>query len=229
MAELARKWLCIPVSSTASERTFSNSGLIVTKLRTRLEPDRVEQMLYIRQNYDKVKSKLGKINLISEDPDDQPQPASVVDEDDLFPPAGGSQPGGSQHGGSHHGSQPPSQPASTSGSGSQSSEHGTPRSQLSRAPSVGTPAGTISLADLTDGERGKQLRREIAAGFKSKQATLSDFLKKRDEAAAKKQQYSDEEEEIQEIPISDNVVMGMARDPAIIATFRTVGGKFTKL
>ena len=42
MSPLARHILCIPASSVVSERTFSTSGNIVTKKRTRLAPESYE-------------------------------------------------------------------------------------------------------------------------------------------------------------------------------------------
>ena len=57
LAESARKWLCVPASSASSERAFSAGGAIVSYKRTKLQPEQVEKLLYIQQNYVKVKIK----------------------------------------------------------------------------------------------------------------------------------------------------------------------------
>lgn len=68
LSEQARKWLCIPASSTSSERAFSASGNIVSFKRTKLQPENVDKLLYIQQNYDKVE--LRRLKLVSEDVQD---------------------------------------------------------------------------------------------------------------------------------------------------------------
>lgn len=50
VAEVARKFLSVPATSTASERQFSASGRVVTKLRSRLEAERVETLVFLYQN-----------------------------------------------------------------------------------------------------------------------------------------------------------------------------------
>ena len=50
---VARHWLSIPVSSS-SERAFSLCGSIVLCKRTRLQPEKVDKLLYIQQNFDRV-------------------------------------------------------------------------------------------------------------------------------------------------------------------------------
>ena len=56
LAESARKWLCVPASNASSERAFSAGGAIVSYKRTKLQPEQ-EKLLYIQQNYVKVKIK----------------------------------------------------------------------------------------------------------------------------------------------------------------------------
>ena len=41
MANVSRKYLCIPATSTASERLFSRSDRIVTPAKASLKPDKV--------------------------------------------------------------------------------------------------------------------------------------------------------------------------------------------
>jgi len=46
-SELARRYLAVPATSTQSERLFSATGRIVSKLRTRLLPERVEALVFL--------------------------------------------------------------------------------------------------------------------------------------------------------------------------------------
>ena len=57
LAQAAKKWLCVPASSAPSERAFSAGGGIVSYKRTKLQPEQVEKLLYIQQNYPKVQIK----------------------------------------------------------------------------------------------------------------------------------------------------------------------------
>ena len=50
MANLARKYLAIPASSTKSEHVFSAGGNVVTAKRTSLEPGKVEALVVIDKN-----------------------------------------------------------------------------------------------------------------------------------------------------------------------------------
>jgi uncharacterized Zn-finger protein len=50
LAQLARKYFCIPASSASSERLWSSAGLIWTDLRNRLDSSTIEQMLFISTN-----------------------------------------------------------------------------------------------------------------------------------------------------------------------------------
>jgi hypothetical protein len=52
LGKLAIITLTIPASSAGVERLFSMSGLTVTKLRTRLAPERVNKMLLLQRNWD---------------------------------------------------------------------------------------------------------------------------------------------------------------------------------
>ncbi|CAN0016857.1 unnamed protein product, partial [Chrysoparadoxa australica] len=47
LKEVARKFLCIMVSSAPSERVFSASGNLITNKRNRLSPANVEKMMLL--------------------------------------------------------------------------------------------------------------------------------------------------------------------------------------
>ena len=66
LSEAARKWLCVPASSAPSERVFSSGGNIISYKRTKLQPEQVEKLLYIQQNYDRVKIKTYKLTSAEE-------------------------------------------------------------------------------------------------------------------------------------------------------------------
>jgi len=55
LSVLAKKILCIPMTSTPSERNFSIAGLIVNLRRSKLLPSNVDKILFIHNNYDFVK------------------------------------------------------------------------------------------------------------------------------------------------------------------------------
>lgn len=50
ISNLARKYLCIPATSSSSERVFSTSGNIVTCLRASLKPDHVNRLVFLAKN-----------------------------------------------------------------------------------------------------------------------------------------------------------------------------------
>ena len=54
VARLARKFLALPASSAPSERIFSKMNAVVDKRRASLDPDRVERLVFIKENKSKV-------------------------------------------------------------------------------------------------------------------------------------------------------------------------------
>ena len=66
LSEAAGKWLCVPASSAPSEQVFSSGGNIFSYKRTKLQPEQVEKLLYIQQNYDRVKIKTYKLTSTEE-------------------------------------------------------------------------------------------------------------------------------------------------------------------
>ena len=54
VGELARRWLCVPATSTPSERVFSDCGVALNAKRSRLDGDVLESQIIVRQNIGKV-------------------------------------------------------------------------------------------------------------------------------------------------------------------------------
>jgi len=50
VASLAKKYLCIPATSSPSERAFSTSGNIITCRRSALKPEMVDQLVFLAHN-----------------------------------------------------------------------------------------------------------------------------------------------------------------------------------
>lgn len=50
LANVAKKFLCIPATSVPSERAFSTSGYILSPLRSRLTVDRVNMLSFLHHN-----------------------------------------------------------------------------------------------------------------------------------------------------------------------------------
>ena len=51
LAKVARSILCVPATSTASERLFSTAGLTVTNLRSCLKPENVDAFVFLNKNF----------------------------------------------------------------------------------------------------------------------------------------------------------------------------------
>ena len=56
LTRLARKMLCIPASSSTSERVFSTAGNILTERRTCLSIDNIEMLVFIKENMKEMKN-----------------------------------------------------------------------------------------------------------------------------------------------------------------------------
>ena len=54
LSKIAKRVLAIPASSAKSERVFSTGGNVVTVKRNRLAPKKVEALVLIKENKDKV-------------------------------------------------------------------------------------------------------------------------------------------------------------------------------
>lgn len=52
LANLAKRFLSIQVTSAPSERAFSTAGLVVTSRRSSLHPLKVKKILFVHDNYD---------------------------------------------------------------------------------------------------------------------------------------------------------------------------------
>ena len=50
LTRLARSVLCIPASSSSSERVFSAAGLTISERRTALNPETVDSILFLHNN-----------------------------------------------------------------------------------------------------------------------------------------------------------------------------------
>ncbi|XP_054594610.2 E3 SUMO-protein ligase ZBED1 [Nothobranchius furzeri] len=50
LARMAKRYLCVPGTSVASERVFSTAGDIITAKRSCLTPGRVNQLLFLQKN-----------------------------------------------------------------------------------------------------------------------------------------------------------------------------------
>ena len=51
---LAKSYLALPASQASSERAFSVAGTIVTAKQAQLDPQNVENLHFLRENWDKV-------------------------------------------------------------------------------------------------------------------------------------------------------------------------------
>ncbi len=61
LSTFAKYYLCVPVSSLASERVFSTSGLICSPLRSRLSSDIVDTLVFLSKNLQLTKELANKI------------------------------------------------------------------------------------------------------------------------------------------------------------------------
>lgn len=54
LSKFAQRIICVPATSTPSERVFSTAGNIVTKNRSMLKPENVDKLIFLHSNYGKV-------------------------------------------------------------------------------------------------------------------------------------------------------------------------------
>lgn len=57
LAKMVKKILCVPATSTPSERVFSAAGHLISKKRAMLKPENVDMMLFLHCNYQKLHGK----------------------------------------------------------------------------------------------------------------------------------------------------------------------------
>ena len=50
ISRAAKMFIGIPATSVSSERTFSNSGWLISKYRAQLKPNLVQQMIFLHYN-----------------------------------------------------------------------------------------------------------------------------------------------------------------------------------
>ena len=50
IANIAKQILCVPATSTPSERAFSKAGNLVTERRAQLKPNKVDMVLFLNKN-----------------------------------------------------------------------------------------------------------------------------------------------------------------------------------
>ena len=56
LSNLAKRYLCVQPTSCSCERTFSTSGNTITNKRTRLSPNQVKMLVYVKENYHKIQN-----------------------------------------------------------------------------------------------------------------------------------------------------------------------------
>lgn len=62
--------MCVPATSIPSERVFSAAGLVVNRLRSRLSPEHVDMLLFLRKNDYNCDTYLDEDNSDDEETDD---------------------------------------------------------------------------------------------------------------------------------------------------------------
>ena len=55
LALLAKRIICVPATSTPSERVFSVAGNLITKQRSMLSPENADRMIFLNMNYKQYK------------------------------------------------------------------------------------------------------------------------------------------------------------------------------
>ena len=55
LSHFAKRYQCVQPTSCSCERTFSTSGNTISSKRTRLSPNQVKMLVYVKENYYKIK------------------------------------------------------------------------------------------------------------------------------------------------------------------------------
>lgn len=75
LASLARSYFSIPVTSASSERMFSVGGNIVTDKRHNINPETLQMLLFVKENYLTLQPNIESWDLHCEgEPEDEPEP-----------------------------------------------------------------------------------------------------------------------------------------------------------
>ena len=57
LSDIAKRYLCVPATSVASERVFSTAGDIVSSQRSVLRGDHADQLIFLKKNLKKLEHK----------------------------------------------------------------------------------------------------------------------------------------------------------------------------
>ena len=82
LSKLARKYLCLPATSTSSERLFSASGQVASDMRYNLAANNLERFVFCKLNYEKLPLAMRKWHLTPEEEEADAAEKVVDDEEE---------------------------------------------------------------------------------------------------------------------------------------------------